>query len=68
MLIDLIKANRSYRRFDGAHPVSRAEVLDLLESCRFVASSTKSSPLNIIFPAKRKPTLLFSACSNLQRC
>jgi nitroreductase len=44
MLIDLIKANRSYRRFDGSHPVSRAEVLDLLEACRFVASSTNKQP------------------------
>ncbi len=34
MLLDLIKQNRSYRRFDEAKPITRDQLLELIEAAR----------------------------------
>lgn len=39
MLIDLIRANRSYRRFDETHKVTKEQLLDMIEHARLSASA-----------------------------
>lgn len=44
MIKDLVKANRSYRRFDESVPVSYEELLDMVDTARFVASGANKQP------------------------
>lgn len=44
-LKDLIKKNRSYRRFDGNHKVSREELLEMIDLTRLTPSAGNMQPL-----------------------
>ena len=45
MLIDLIKANRSYRGYDHNRTVTKDELLHLVEAARLCPSSVNMQPL-----------------------
>ena len=45
MLIDLIKANRSYRGYDHSRAVAKEELLKMVEAARFCPSSVNVQPL-----------------------
>lgn len=45
MLIDLIKKNRSYRRFDESKTISNDEILELLEAARLSSSAANLQTL-----------------------
>ena len=45
MLIDLIKANRSYRGYDHSRKVTREELLKMVEAARLCPSSVNVQPL-----------------------
>ena len=45
MLIDLIKANRSYRGYDHSRAVTKDELLHLVEAARLCPSSVNMQPL-----------------------
>ena len=45
MLIDLIKANRSYRGYDHSRQISREELLSMVEAARLCPSSVNMQPL-----------------------
>ena len=45
MLIDLIKANRSYRGYDHSRAVTRDELLKMVEAARLCPSSVNVQPL-----------------------
>ena len=45
MLIDLIKANRSYRGYDHSRTVTKDELLHLVEAARLCPSSVNMQPL-----------------------
>lgn len=42
---ELILKNRSYRRFDESHPVSRNELLEMIDSARISGSARNAQPL-----------------------
>lgn len=44
MLKDLVLRNRSYRGFNSARPVTREELLDMVDCARFCASSINHQP------------------------
>jgi nitroreductase len=48
MIADLIKANRSCRRFDENHPISPTNLLDLIELARLSPSAANLQPLKYI--------------------
>jgi nitroreductase len=48
MIADLIRANRSCRRFDEKHPVSAANLLELVDLARLSASAANLQPLRYI--------------------
>jgi nitroreductase len=48
MIADLIKANRSCRRFDEKHPISAANLLELVDLARLSASAANLQPLRYI--------------------
>jgi nitroreductase len=48
MIADLIKANRSCRRFDEKHPISAANLLELVNLARLSASAANLQPLRYI--------------------
>ena len=45
MLIDLIKANRSYRGYDHSRTVTKDELLKMVEAARLCPSSVNMQPL-----------------------
>ena len=45
MLIDLIKANRSYRGYNHSRPVTKDELLKMVEAARLCPSSVNIQPL-----------------------
>ena len=45
MLIDLIKANRSYRGYDHSRTVTKDELLKMVEAARLCPSSVNVQPL-----------------------
>ena len=45
MLIDLVKANRSYRGYDHSRAVTKDELLKMVEAARFCPSSVNVQPL-----------------------
>ena len=45
MLIDLIKRNRSYRRFDESKRISREELLEMVNAARLSSSARNLQPL-----------------------
>ncbi len=47
-LRDLVLRNRSYRRFDGGHAVSRDTLLELVDLARHTASAANRQPLKYI--------------------
>jgi len=50
-LHDLVVRNRSYRRFDESHAVSRVALIELLDTARFTASAANRQPLRYILSA-----------------
>ena len=48
MIADLIKANRSCRRFDEKHPISAANLLELVNLARLSASAANLQPIRYI--------------------
>jgi nitroreductase len=48
MIADLIKANRSCRRFDEEHPISTANLLELIDLARLSPSAANLQPLKYI--------------------
>jgi nitroreductase len=48
MIADLIKANRSCRRFDEKHPISATNLLELVDLARLSASAANLQPLRYI--------------------
>lgn len=48
MLKDLVRLNRSFRRFDQAHAVDSATLVDLVELARLVGSGMNLQPLRYI--------------------
>lgn len=48
MIADLIKANRSCRRFDEEHPISTANLLELIDLARLSPSAANLQPLRYI--------------------
>jgi nitroreductase len=60
MLRDLIIKNRSYRRFDGLHGISRAELTQLVELARYSGTGANIQPLKFYLSyTKDKNELIF---------
>ncbi len=60
MLKDLIVANRSYRRFDEKHQISRETLLELVELARLSASGGNMQPLKYLLSCEpEKNALIF---------
>ena len=53
MLKDLIKKNRSYRRFRENHPVSREQLLEMVDAARLSASARNAQPLKYLLSNER---------------
>jgi nitroreductase len=47
-LSDLVLRNRSFRRFDASHPISRATLLELADLARQTASAANRQPLKYL--------------------
>jgi nitroreductase len=62
MLKDLILKNRSYRRFDGAHQISRETLTGLVELARFSASGGNIQPLKYILSHEPEQNALIYDC------
>ena len=45
MLKELVRKNRSYRRFDESRSVSREALLEMIDAARFSASARNAQPL-----------------------
>ena len=64
MIKDLIVRNRSYRRFDGSHAISRAELIQLIELARFSGTGANIQPLKFYLSyTKDKNELIFPLLS-----
>ncbi len=50
-LSDLIRRNRSYRRFEESHRIRRETLVELIGLARFTASATNRQPLKYILAA-----------------
>jgi nitroreductase len=48
MIADLVKANRSCRRFDEQHPIATSTLLELVDLARLSASAANLQPLKYI--------------------
>ncbi len=48
MLKDLVRKNRSYRRFDQSEPIDRATLLELVDLARLSASGGNAQPLKFV--------------------
>ncbi len=60
MLSDLVKANRSYRRFEETKPLSREMLTRLVDLTRFVPSAQNKQPLKYILSSTpEKNQLIF---------
>lgn len=60
MLKDLIVRNRSYRRFDESHAISRAELIQWVELARFSGTGANIQPLKFYLSyTKDKNDLIF---------
>lgn len=51
-LTELVKSNRSYRRFDESHAVSMGELEELVELARYTASAMNQQPLRYALVAE----------------
>lgn len=61
MLIDIVKKNRSYRRFDASYPVSKQILTDLVNHARFTPSSRNIQALKFWFSTdKTNNDLIFN--------
>jgi len=49
-ILDLIKKNRSYRKFDESKPVTWEDLERFVNCARFTAASVTFSPCAITFP------------------
>ena len=45
---DLVLRNRTYRRFDESHPISRETLVELVDLARCTASASNLQPLKYI--------------------
>ena len=64
MLRDLIIKNRSYRRFDGSHAISRSELTQLVELARYSGTGANIQPLKFYLSyTKDKNELIFPLLS-----
>ena len=48
MISELVRKNRSYRRFDESHAISRGTLEELVELARLSASAANKQPLKYI--------------------
>ncbi len=53
-LKDLILRNRSYRRFDESHVITREDLLDIIDAARLSASGRNAQPLKYFISADRE--------------
>ena len=61
MLMDLVLKNRSYRRFDGQHKISMAELIDIASLSRIVPSSRNLQPIKLmLINSTHENNLVFS--------
>jgi len=60
-LAELIKKNRTYRRFDGSFKIDKAELLSLLEIARLTPSAANLQPLRFVISTEmEKNTRIFA--------
>ncbi|MBW2076899.1 MAG: nitroreductase family protein [Deltaproteobacteria bacterium] len=59
---DLVVKNRSYRRFDESHVISREELVELISLARCTASAGNRQPLKYILSADPKTNDLIFSC------
>lgn len=60
-LIELVKKNRSYRRFDGSYEISRETLVELITLARMAASGRNAQPLKYYLNSEPdKNELIFS--------
>ena len=64
MLIDLIRANRSYRGYDRGRKVSREELLKLVEAARLCPSSVNAQPLKYRLACEERDVAAVQAHTN----
>lgn len=62
MLRDLVRANRSYRRFDESVPVSRETLEELVDLARLAPSASNRQPLKYILSADAERNALVFPC------
>ena len=53
-LKDLILRNRSYRRFEESHPISRQDLLDMIDAARLSASARNAQPLKYMLSNRQE--------------
>ena len=64
MLHDLVKACRSYRRFDEAARIERSTLVSWIDAARLVASSGNAQPLRYaLVTDERACEKVFSCCA-----
>ena len=64
MLKELILKNRSYRRFDGSHQLSRETLTGLIELARFSASGANIQPLKYLLSfTPEQNALIYECCA-----
>jgi len=62
VLRDLVVRNRSYRRFEESHEVTRETLLDLIGLARWVASAGNRQPLRYILAVERQTNAHIFPC------
>ncbi len=58
MLQELVRKNRSYRRFDESHAIARQTLLDLVDLARLSASGANRQPLKYILVSEPETNAL----------
>ena len=61
-LKDLILRNRSYRRFDESHKISRQDLLEMVDAARLSASARNAQPLKYILSFSKDLNDLIFPC------
>jgi nitroreductase len=59
---DLVLKNRSYRRFDESHIISREDLVELISLGRYTASAGNHQPLKYVLSAESKTNDTIFAC------
>ncbi len=61
-LRDLVLRNRSYRRFDPSHPVSRETLVELVDLARMTASAANRQPLKYVLSSDPETNRRIFSC------